>query len=155
MSLSYLVTAALLAGWQGALFLFLIGLMGKFILEVVNYMEHYGLVRHPRQPVMPKHSWNSNRKISNWAMFNLPRHSHHHAQGGVPFENLQPMQEAPLMISGYISTIGITLIPPLWFALMKPRLAHWDTHFANQDELDILERQRVDRSNRHILAVFY
>lgn len=154
MSIIYLLIVALLAGWQGALFLFIIGFIGKCILETVNYMEHYGLVRHPKQAVKPKHSWNSNRKISNWAMFNLPRHSHHHAHGAVPFEHLQPMPEAPLMISGYVSTIAIALVPPLWFTLMKPKLNYWDLHFANKEELDILERQRLSRSNHPILGLF-
>ena len=155
MSVAYISLASLLAGWQAALFLFLIGVTGKCILEVVNYMEHYGLVRHPRQPVKPKHSWNSNRKISTWAMFNLPRHSHHHAQGGLAFEKLAPMPEAPMMISGYISTITIALVPPLWFALMKPKLAHWDAHFANSEELDIIAKQKEKRSLRPLVALFY
>jgi alkane 1-monooxygenase len=155
MSIAYLLLVGVLAGWQGMLFLGLVGASGKCFLEIVNYMEHYGLVRHPRQPVQPKHSWNSNRKISTWAMFNLPRHSHHHAQGGMPFEKLQPMPEAPMMISGYISTIGIALVPPLWFALMKPKLAHWDANFANQDELDIIEKQKQKRRERPLVAHFY
>lgn len=154
MSIGYLSLVIILAGWQSAMFLFAIGLASKSILEIVNYMEHYGLVRHPKQAVKPKHSWNSNRKISNWAMFNLPRHSHHHAQGAVPFEKLQPMPEAPLMISGYVSTIAITLVPPLWFSLMKPKLNDWDQHFANQEELDIIKQQQITRSKHPILALF-
>ena len=155
MSALYLFAAGVIAGWQGALFLGLIGATGKCISEIVNYMEHYGLVRDPRQPVKPKHSWNSNRKISTWAMFNLPRHSHHHEHGAMPFEKLQPMPEAPMMISGYVSTIGIALIPPLWFALMKPKLAHWDSHFANKEELDIIEQQNIKRRQRPLIAYFY
>ena len=154
MSLSYLTLVTILAGWQSAIFLFVIGLTAKSVLEIVNYMEHYGLVRDPKQAVKPKHSWNSNRKISNWAMFNLPRHSHHHAQGAVPFEKLQPMPEAPLMISGYVSTIAITLVPPLWFSLMKPKLQDWDQHFANQEELDIINQQKISRSEHPIRALF-
>jgi alkane 1-monooxygenase len=129
--------------------------MAKLILEIVNYMEHYGLVRDPKQPVKPKHSWNSNRKVSCWAMFNLPRHSHHHAQGAVPFEKLQAMEDAPVMISGYISTIGIVLVPPLWFKLMQPKLAHWDAHFANEQELAILKRQANDQPTNFIQSLLY
>ena len=154
MSVSYLSVVTILAGWQSTIFLFAIGLTSKSILEIVNYMEHYGLVRHPKQPVKPKHSWNSNRKISNWAMFNLPRHSHHHARGSVPFVKLQPMPEAPLMISCYVSTIAIILVPTLWFSLMKPKLNEWDQHFANQDELDILKQQQISRKKRPFLALF-
>lgn len=152
MTLSVLLSFTVLTGWQSALYIALIGIMAKIILEIVNYMEHYGLVRHPKQVVKPKHSWNSNRKISCWAMFNLPRHSHHHAQGALPFEKLAPMPEAPLMISGYISTIGITLIPPLWFALMAPKLKHWDAHFANEEELALLAQQAKQQRNKGFLV---
>lgn len=149
MSICYLSLAGILAGWQASVFLFAIGASAKIILEIVNYIEHYGLVRHPKQPVKPKHSWNSNRKISNWAMFNLPRHSHHHAQAAVPFEKLAPMQDAPQMISGYISTIVIALIPPLWFKLMAPKLEIWDKHHANSQELKIIEQQAVLKNRMH------
>ena len=54
----------------------------KALLEVVNYMEHYGIVRDPARPVQPRHSWNTNRRISSWTLFNLTRHSHHHAHDG-------------------------------------------------------------------------
>ncbi|WP_371193202.1 alkane 1-monooxygenase [Glaciecola sp. SC05] len=155
MTLVWLVLAAAVASWQGALLFIAIGLSAKIILEIVNYLEHYGLVRDPKQPVKPKHSWNSNRKVSCWSMFNLPRHSHHHAQGAVPFEKLQPMEEAPLMISGYLSTIGLTLIPPLWFKLMEPKLAHWDAHFANENEREILRRQAQQRPDDFIRSLIY
>jgi len=135
------------SGVLGLLFFFAMAFVSKAILEVVNYMEHYGLVRDPRQRVEPRHSWNSNKKISCWAMFNLPRHSHHHAKGAVPFEKLESMPDAPVMISGYIATLGLTLIPPLWFKLMKPKLEHWDRHYANATELEILN-QRNDQSGK-------
>ena len=138
MSIVLLAIAFGLASWQGVLIFIATGLFAKFILEVVNYMEHYGLVRDPKQPVRPRHSWNSNRRMSCYAMFNLPRHSHHHAQGAVPFEKLKAMPEAPLMIAGYITTIGYALVPPLWFKLMKPKLAHWDEYYANDKERALL-----------------
>jgi alkane 1-monooxygenase len=71
-------------------------------------------------------------------MFNLPRHSHHHAQGAVPFEKLKALPDSPEMIGGYISTMGIALIPPLWFRIMEKKLAHWDEHYANEEERKII-----------------
>jgi alkane 1-monooxygenase len=155
MSLTWLFIAFTVASWQGVMFFTAVAVITKLLLEVVNYMEHYGLVRDPREPVKPKHSWNSNRKISCWAMFNLPRHSHHHAQGAVPFEKLQPMQDAPVMLSGYISTVGIALIPPLWFRLMQPKLAHWDAHFANDREREILQQQAQKRPSSFLQSLLY
>jgi alkane 1-monooxygenase len=97
-------------------------LWGKALLEIVNYMEHYGMVRVPGEPVQPRHSWNTNRRISSWSMFNLTRHSHHHAAGEVPFHALRPMPDAPQMAGGYLTTILLALLPPLWHRLMTPRV---------------------------------
>ena len=67
-------------------------------------------------------------------MFNLSRHSHHHAHVQLAYHKLSPYPEAPTMISGYLATIFITFIPPLWFKLMAPKLEEWDSHYANDDE---------------------
>jgi alkane 1-monooxygenase len=115
-------------------------LWGKALLEIVNYMEHYGLVRAPAAPVKPRHSWNSNRRISSWSTFNLTRHSHHHAQGEVPYQDLRPIPRAPLMISGYLTTIVVTLVPPLWHALMAPKLLAWDREHASAEERALASR---------------
>jgi hypothetical protein len=127
-----------LAGWLGVVYFSFVALGSKAILEIVNYMEHYGLVRDKSTPVAARHSWNTNKKISSWSMFNLSRHSHHHAQGHIPFHQLVPHKDAPMMLNGYLGTISLTLIPPLWFKLMKPKLAHWDEHYATEQELKIL-----------------
>ncbi|WP_051275250.1 alkane 1-monooxygenase [Aestuariibacter salexigens] len=136
--------ATLLAGWQGAVMFLAIGLAAKALLEIVNYMEHYGLVRAPNKKVEPRHSWNTNRRCSNWMMFNLARHSHHHAQGAVPFHRLRPYPDAPEMINGYLATIFITLIPPLWHRLMAPKLEEWDERYASEEELILLRQQHTN-----------
>ena len=138
MSLMILMASFYLASWQGLLFFTCTALWAKAMLEVVNYMEHYGMVRVPNKRVEPKHSWNTNKKVSSWAMFNLSRHSHHHAHGQLAYHKLSPYPEAPTMISGYLATIFITFIPPLWFKLMAPKLEEWDKHYANDDERRLL-----------------
>ncbi len=134
MSLTIVLAFAALGGWAAAGFFIISGIFGKSLLEIVNYMEHYGIVRNPVTPVQPRHSWNTTCRISSWSMFNLTRHSHHHAQGEVPFHELQPFQDAPKMISGYLSTLVLTLIPPLWHRLMAPKLQDWDQNRANEEE---------------------
>ncbi len=138
MSVCLLLIAYQLAGLSSLLILILAGLWGKCLLEIVNYMEHYGIVRNPKTPVQPRHSWNTNKCISSWAMFNLTRHSHHHAKASVPYHKLEPMADSPEMISGYLGTIIITLLPPLWYKLMAPKLLDWDTHYATKEELAML-----------------
>lgn len=138
MSLLLMASAFYLAKWQGVGFFVLTALWAKTMLEIVNYMEHYGIVRSPKKRVEPKHSWNTNKKISSWAMFNLSRHSHHHAHGQLAYHKLSPYPEAPTMISGYLATIFVTMIPPLWFKLMTPKLEEWDTHYASEEERKLL-----------------
>ena len=138
MSLTLLFSAYIMADWIAVIYCSLIALSSKVLLEIVNYMEHYGLVRENNKPVAPRHSWNTNKKMSSWSMFNLSRHSHHHAQGHIPFHQLKPYEDAPIMLNGYLGTICITLIPPLWFKLMKPKLQHWDHVYATEHERELL-----------------
>ncbi|ALT75939.1 fatty acid desaturase [Paucibacter sp. KCTC 42545] len=140
MSLGLVALAWVMGGAAAAGFFVLCALWGKALLEIVNYMEHYGMVRDPATPVQPRHSWNTTKRISSWSMFNLTRHSHHHAQGEVPFHELQPLPDSPQMISGYLTTIVVALIPPLWHALMAPKLREWDSRFASEDERDLARR---------------
>lgn len=137
MSLVLVGLAYLMGGLTGMWFFIACALWGKALLEIVNYMEHYGMVRLPEQPVQPRHSWNTNKRISSWTMFNLTRHSHHHAQGEVPYQDLRPYPNAPMMISGYLTTIVVALIPPLWHKMMTPKVLEWDSKYASPEELEL------------------
>ncbi|MEO3677518.1 alkane 1-monooxygenase [Rheinheimera sp. FR7-31] len=130
MSVFLSVLALYLAGWPGLLAFSLSALLAKALLEIVNYVEHYGLRRQLHEPVQFYHSWNSNKRISSWASFNLTRHSHHHARAQLPFYQLHAMPKAPTLPSGYLGCILLALIPPLWFRIMTPRLARWDQQFG-------------------------
>ncbi|MDZ4190997.1 MAG: alkane 1-monooxygenase [Pseudomonas sp.] len=140
MSVLLVAVAYAIGGWQAALFFTACALWGKALLEIVNYMEHYGMVRNPATPVQPRHSWNTNRRISSWAMFNLTRHSHHHAQGEVPYQELKPFQDAPMMIGGYLTTILVAMVPPLWHHLMTPKVLAWDRDHATAEERELAVR---------------
>jgi NAD(P)H-flavin reductase/ferredoxin len=140
MSFALVGAAWWMGGWKAAGFFVLCGLWGKSLLEIVNYMEHYGMVRHPDAPVAPRHSWNTNKRLSSWSMFNLTRHSHHHAQGEVPYQDLKPYPHAPMMIGGYLTTIVVAMVPPLWHRLMTPRLLAWDRDHANAEERRLAAR---------------
>jgi len=137
MSLLLVAAAYAIGGWAGAGFFVACALWGKSLLEIVNYMEHYGMVRDPNAPVQPRHSWNTNKRISSWAMFNLTRHSHHHAQGEVPYQDLKPFPDAPMMVNGYLTTIMVAMLPPLWHKLMTPKVLAWDRDYASPRELQL------------------
>lgn len=153
MSLAIVAVAGWMAGWIGVLAFIGCGLIGKALLEIVNYMEHYGIVRLPEQPVQPRHSWNTNAKMTSWGMFNLSRHSHHHAQGEVPYQNLLPLPEAPMMVGGYLTTIILTLIPPLWQRMMIPKIIDWDRYHATPEER-VLALRANQRSGLKALSTY-
>ena len=67
-------------------------------------------------------------------MFNLTRHSHHHAQGEVPYQDLRPYPDAPMMINGYLTTILVAMVPPVWHRLMTPKVLAWDRDHATDEE---------------------
>lgn len=97
------------------------------LLEIVNYIEHYGLRRRllpggRAEPVAPQHSWNADFAVSNWLLFNLQLHSDHHAHVERPYEALRSMPQAPQLPAGYPTMVLAALLPPLWFALMDPRV---------------------------------
>ncbi|MCF4165352.1 fatty acid desaturase [Zavarzinia compransoris] len=140
MSVALVALAFAIGGPVAAGFFIACALWGKALLEIVNYMEHYGIVRDPATPVQPRHSWNTTKRISSWSMFNLTRHSHHHAQGEVPYQDLKPFPEAPQMISGYLTTILVAMVPPLWHRLMTPKVIDWDRHYASPGERRLAAR---------------
>ena len=104
--------------------------VGIFLLETINYLEHYGLRRQRRpngsyEQVRASHSWNSNSVISNVLLFHLQRHSDHHANPQRRYQALQHADEAPQLPAGY-ATMMAALIPPLWRRVMDPRvIAHY------------------------------
>ncbi|MCF6777538.1 fatty acid desaturase [Thiotrichales bacterium 19X7-9] len=140
MSILLIIAAYFIGGIVSMLAFIICALIAKSLLEIVNYMEHYGMVRIPSLPVQPRHSWNANKRLSSWSMFNLTRHSHHHAEGEIAYQNLKPFPEAPMMISGYLTMIIIAMMPPLWFKLMKPKVDHWDQEFASDEEKRLIDQ---------------
>ncbi|RPH64028.1 MAG: alkane 1-monooxygenase [Burkholderiales bacterium] len=96
-------------------------------LEVINYIEHYGLERRQLpdgrfEPVTPAHSWNANTGIVNAFLFNLQRHADHHAHAGRDYLHLRSLPQAPTLPAGYGAMVLAALVPPLWRRLMEPRL---------------------------------
>lgn len=109
--------------------------IGIYLLETINYLEHYGL-RRQRGPngayerVRPAHSWNSNSVISNVFLFHLQRHSDHHANPQRRYQALCHAGDAPQLPAGYATMMSLALIPPLWRRVMDRRvLAHYGGDF--------------------------
>ena len=116
--------------WQIPIFFFSQSVLAFSLLELVNYIEHYGIIRREITPgryeqVNPLHSWNASHLISNFFLFQLQRHSDHHFNASRRYQALDHYDESPQLPFGYPTMIMIALLPPLWFNMMNKRLAEW------------------------------
>ncbi|HTK63876.1 MAG TPA: fatty acid desaturase [Pseudonocardia sp.] len=123
-------------------YLFVQAIYGYWILEVVNYMEHYGMLRQKVGPadrrryerVLPEHSWNANNVVTNVLLYHLQRHSDHHANPTRRYQTLRDFPEAPVLPTGYTGMMVAALFPPLFRKLMDQRVVdHYkgDLRLAN------------------------
>jgi alkane 1-monooxygenase len=128
-------TIVVVFGWGVAPYLVIQAIMGFSLLEVVNYMEHYGMLRQKvgvgerqrYERVDTSHSWNSNNIATNVLLYPLQRHSDHHANPPRRYQTLRDFDESPVLPTGYAGMIVLALVPPLWRRVMDPRvLAHFD-----------------------------
>jgi alkane 1-monooxygenase len=114
-------------GWQVLPFLLAASAWTNFQLTSANYVEHYGLLRLLQsdghyERCQPRHSWNSNHVASNWMLFHLQRHADHHAHAARRYQALRHFDDAPQLPSGYAGMFLLAYVPPVWFAVMNPRL---------------------------------
>lgn len=105
----------------------LAAVIGILLLETVNYIEHYGLLRQKNEKgryerVKHIHSWNSDHVIGRLMLFNLSRHSDHHYKASKKYQILESLPESPQMPTGYPGMMMLAFIPPLWFSLMNKRI---------------------------------
>ena len=131
----FLVASYALAGWMGVAFFLFQGFVSIQVLESVQYVQHYGLLREKGEDgkyerMQPRHSWNSAHRFANYMTINLMRHSDHHANPGLAYHELRSHKDAPQLMSGYPGMIAMALVPPLWFKVMNPRL---EKYLAEQD----------------------
>ena len=123
----YLILIALLFGTTGLWFALFSGIVGFVLLETVNYIEHYGLIRLKTKSgryerVREIHSWNSNHVIGRIVLYELTRHSDHHYKSSKKYQVLDCHDESPQMPYGYPTSMVLAMIPPLWFGVMNKRV---------------------------------
>jgi len=132
LQVGFLMVAWLIGGGWG-IFLFTVqAFWAVFQLELVDYIEHYGLTRKhlgegKYEHVLPRHSWNATQQASNWLLINLQRHSDHHYKPNRRFPLLQTYDadEAPQLPYGYPLMTIMALFPRLWRKVMNPRVKEW------------------------------
>ncbi len=138
---AWLMSAVLwgaLVAWLGVgilPYLVIQAVVGFSLLEVVNYMEHYGMLRQKvgvgdrqrYERVDPSHSWNSNNIATNVLLYHLQRHSDHHANPTRRYQSLRDFEESPVLPTGYAGMIVLAIVPAVWRRVMDPRvLGHFD-----------------------------
>ncbi len=109
------------AGW----FLLIAG-VGIVLFQLVDYVEHYGLVRREIEPgtwerVRPCHSWNADFVLGRLMLYELTRHSDHHYQPARKYQTLRHLDPSPQLPAGYPAMMLLALVPPAWFRVMDPR----------------------------------
>jgi hypothetical protein len=154
-SIALVTLAAWMAGIVGVIAFVAAALMGKLFHELVNYVQHYGLVRIDGGAIEARHAWDCYRTLSNSLQFNLPRHAHHHLAATRPYWSLEPASGAPVLPHGYQTCALIALIPFLWRSKIDPLLARWDREAASPEEYELISKlgwRRADRPKRAIPA---
>ncbi|RJU90257.1 MAG: alkane 1-monooxygenase [Candidatus Poseidoniales archaeon] len=130
------VLAFMFGGIFGLFAFLLCAFSAKLLLEAINYIEHYGLVREKGKPVGMRHSWNSNHLLSSVYLCNVTRHSDHHRSTALNFWELDPCHDdAPLLPYGYLSMLYLVLLTPfLYKKIMAKELSKWDQNIATEYE---------------------
>jgi len=130
MQVLYLVIIGLVFGTLASLYAIAVAIVAFLMLETVNYVEHYGLVRKKLpngryESVQPWHSWNSNHDLGRIYLYELTRHSDHHFKANRKYQVLRNFEESPQLPYGYPGSMLISTIPPIWFKLMNHRVASY------------------------------
>jgi len=104
-----------------------IAVISFLLLETINYIEHYGLIRTKKENgryerVMPWHSWNSNHILGRIMLYELTRHSDHHYLANKKYQILDHHDSSPQLPLGYPASMLMALCPPIWFAVMNKKL---------------------------------
>ena len=144
-SLLVTVSAFAVGGVEGMGIFLLCAFIAKSLLEVINYTEHYGLVRVPGEKVRPHHSWNSNSVMSSIYLYNVTRHSSHHEKASLKYWELHPYKGAPMMPYGYLSMLYLAIfLPPVFHKLMSKKLVEWDNKYASNKERILASDQNIN-----------
>jgi alkane 1-monooxygenase len=136
--MSVVLFGALTAVFGPTVLPYLVGqaILGMTLLEVVNYLEHYGLLRRTEangrfERVQARHSWNSNSIASNVFLYHLQRHSDHHANPTRRYQALRDTAGAPELPVGYAGMILLAYCTPLWRRIMDAKVvAHYGGDYS-------------------------
>jgi len=132
----FLAISFVIGGWAGVGLFAFQAFIAIWLLELTNYVEHYGLTRKylgdgKYEPVRPHHSWDSTHLVTNLVLINLQRHADHHVNPMRRFPLLQAYGpgQVPQLPTGYPPMTALAMIPPLWRRRFNPRVRAWRKQF--------------------------
>lgn len=136
--ISFLAIIYFVFGFQHLAYFIGVAIIGVLLLETVNYIEHYGLMRKKEKGVYERttyaHSWNSNHLMGRLVLFDLSRHSDHHYKSTRPYQILRYHKKSPQLPNGYPAMMLLSLIPPLWYKVIHPHIDQFKKRVTiNQD----------------------
>jgi alkane 1-monooxygenase len=140
-STALLLAAAMTAGTRGFVAVLIAAILGRLLNEMVNYVQHYGIVRVEGAPIQMRHSWDSCRFFSNALQYNLPHHADHHMFASKPFWQLGSFAQTPKLPHGYHIMSFIAVHQPSWRKLINPLLADWDRTLASDMERSLVRER--------------
>lgn len=148
--MSIVLWGALIAVFGPGLIPFIViqAVFGFSMLEAVNYLEHYGLLRQRGENgryerCAPHHSWNSDHLVTNLFLYHLQRHSDHHANPTRRYQTLRSMDGAPELPSGYATLIGVTYLPWVWRRMMDHRVLEHYNGDITKVNIDPRRREKI------------
>jgi alkane 1-monooxygenase len=144
------VALVLWLGWAVLPFILLHHFLVWYSLTQANYIEHYGLLRKKLpngkyEKCQPKHSWNTNHRVSNLFSLHLQRHSDHHANPMRPYQALRDFEDVSVLPSGYPGCFALAAVPQLWFAVMDPRVIDWADGDIDAIHMTYKKRAQLER----------
>ena len=148
MTAAFFGATTAICGRRAVPFLLAQGAYGASLLEVINYVEHYGLKREklPNGKYVrtsPEHSWNSNNIVTNLFLYQLQRHSDHHAHPSRSFQALRHFESAPQLPGGYASMLLPAYVPSLWYKIMDERVIQHYKGDLSKINMDPEQREAV------------
>ena len=137
-------------GVIGLLALATVWILSNFLLEALNFMGHYGLIRKDGA-VEHRHSWDNDSVFTSWFFIEIGRQCDHHVRGETYFWELDDVG-GPNYGIGYFSLFVLTLYPPLFRKFVQKHLDNWDKNYATEEERSIASKFNIDTSSLASIA---
>ena len=132
-------------GLQATIFFLVQAYLSVFFLELINYVEHYGLRRKKLEDgsyekVTIRHSWNAPHRFTNYVLFKLQRHSDHHENAMKPYQTLVSLKDSPQLPHGYSLMVSMALFPSIWFKIMDPLVEEYKRVGTGEIKNEVAEK---------------